>query len=65
MAQREKTFKKPSYRVNKRILERYIRSKCDLLGLTPMLSPVRHPMFGLSIEVTNFPILIDTSFLIE
>jgi hypothetical protein len=27
MAQREKTFKKPSYRVNKRILERYMRVK--------------------------------------
>ena len=34
MARREKTFKKPSYRVNKRILEKYIRSKCDLLGFT-------------------------------
>jgi hypothetical protein len=30
MAQREKTFKKRSYRVYKRILEKYIRSKCDL-----------------------------------
>jgi len=38
MAQREKTFKKPSYRVNKRILERYIRSKYDLLGFSHALS---------------------------
>jgi len=45
MAQREKTFKKPSYRVNKRILERYIRSKCGVLGLTPILFSVRRTMF--------------------
>jgi hypothetical protein len=45
MAQREKTFKKPSYRVNKRILERYMRSKRDLLRLVPILPPVRSLIF--------------------
>jgi hypothetical protein len=62
MAQREKTFKKPSYRVNKRILERYIRSKYDLLGLTPILFPVRSLIFGKELEATALPILIDSLF---
>ena len=46
MAQREKMFKKPSYRVYKRILERYIRLKCDLLHneLRSLSLGMRHPL---------------------
>jgi hypothetical protein len=49
MAQREKTFKKPSYKVNKRILERYMRVKMGengLRNLDSIVSPVRDPMLG-------------------
>ena len=53
MAQGKKTFKKRSYRVNKRILERTIRSKYDLLGLIPILSPVRELVIK-SLSEQNF-----------
>jgi hypothetical protein len=59
MARREKTFKKPSYRVNKRILERYIRSKCDLLELTPILFPVRNSRILITTNIDIYKILIE------
>ena len=40
MAQREKTFKKPSYRVNKRILERCVGVNCDTKPRFQTLSPL-------------------------
>jgi hypothetical protein len=59
MAQRERTFKKPSYRVNERISERYIRSKCGVLRLTPILSSAHAP--NLEKDRSKHPsILIDT-----
>jgi len=64
MAQREKTFKKPSYRVYKRILERCIRSKYDLLRFSHTF-PGQIPVFWGNIEATTLPILIDTPSLIE
>jgi hypothetical protein len=50
MAEREKTFKKPSYSVNKRTLERYIRSKCGVLRLAPMPFSVGHLIFRKNME---------------
>jgi hypothetical protein len=61
MAHREKM----SYRVYKRILEIYIRPKCDLLGLHPILSQVRDSIFGKESDVTALPILIDTLLIIQ
>lgn len=56
MSPREKKFKKLSDRVNERILERYIRSKCDLRTY-PHVLPGQTPNVTASILIDSlFPI---------